>query len=113
MKTRPVLGIVGVLTFVALVAFWPSRTTSAAESTSPSRFEYATIRWAGRDNTHLIRPDGSTEMLGNQLKSTRKPDRADDRSFYMNLAMNALAKEGYELASMTSDDYVMKRASGK
>ena len=113
MKTRPVLAVVGVLTFVALVAFWPSRTTSAAESTSPSRFEYATLRWAGRDNTHLIRPDGSTEMLGNQLKPARKPDRVDDRSFYMNLAMNALAKEGYELASMTSDDYIMKRLATK
>ena len=52
-------------------------------------------------------------MLGNQLKSARKPDRVDDRSFYMNLAMNALAKEGYELVSMTSDDYIMKRAGGK
>ncbi len=113
MNSRSVLAVVGVLTFIALIAFWPSRTTSAAESTSPTRFEYATLRWAGRDNTHLIRPDGSTEMLGNQLKSARKPDRVDDRSFYMNLAMNALAKEGYELASMTSDDYIMKRPSGK
>ena len=52
-------------------------------------------------------------MLGNQLKSARKPDRVDDRSFYMNLAMNGLAKEGYELASMTSDDYIMKRHAAK
>jgi len=27
----------------------------------------------------------------------------------MNIALNALAKEGFELAAMTSDDYVMKR----
>jgi len=27
----------------------------------------------------------------------------------MNLAINALAREGYELLAMTSDDYVFKR----
>lgn len=80
----------------------------AAELTT-GRYEYATIRWAGRDNTHLIRPNGDVEFLGPQLKAIRKPERADDRSFYMNIAMNALAKEGYELVAMTSDDYVMKR----
>jgi hypothetical protein len=39
----------------------------------------------------------------------KKPDRADERSFYLNIVVNALAKEGYELAAMTSDDIVMKR----
>jgi hypothetical protein len=28
----------------------------------------------------------------------------------MNIAMNALAKEGYEFAGMSSDDIIMKRA---
>ncbi len=113
MKTRPLLALLGFLVFAATIALWPSRTTLAAEPMTPARFEYATLRWAGRENTHLIRPDGSTEILGNQLKAARKPDRVDDRSFYMNLAMNALAKDGYELVAMTSDDYIMKRAGGK
>jgi hypothetical protein len=33
-----------------------------------------------------------------------------DRAFYMNIAMNAVAKEGYEFAGMTSDEIVMRRA---
>ena len=49
------------------------------------------------------------EFLGSQFNKIKRPDRADDRSFYMNIALNALAKEGYELAAITSDDYVMKR----
>ena len=52
---------------------------------------------------------GNVEFLGSQFNKIKRPDRADDRSFYMNIALNALAKEGYELAAITSDDYVMKR----
>jgi hypothetical protein len=42
------------------------------------------------------------------MKVTRQ-ERADERTFYMNVAMNAVAKEGYELAGITSDEIVMKR----
>jgi hypothetical protein len=73
-------------------------------------YEYVTIRWAGRDNTHVIRPNGEVEFVGSQLKNFKKPDRADDRSFCMNIVMNGLAREGWELTAMTPDDYVMKRA---
>jgi hypothetical protein len=73
--------------------------------------EYATLRWSGRENTHLIRPDGTVEILGPKFAGIKRPDKVDDRSFYMNLAMNALAHEGYELAAMTPDDYVFKRAA--
>jgi hypothetical protein len=86
-----------------------------ADSTAPTpgNFEYVTIRWGGRDNTHVIRPNGEVEFVGGQLKNFKKPDRADDRSFYMNIVMNGLAREGWELAAMTPDDYVMKRAAKK
>ena len=43
------------------------------------------------------------------LTKLQRPDRVDDRAFYMNAAMNAVAKEGYEFAGMTSDEIVMKR----
>ena len=82
---------------------------AAADNESSETFEYATIRWAGRENTHVIRPSGNVEFIGTQLTKVKKPDRADDRSFYMNIALNALAKEGYELVAMTPDDYILKR----
>jgi len=85
----------------------------AAETKSPSGYEYATIRWAGRDNTHVVRPGGQVEFAGAELRKAQKPDRTDDRAFYMNLMMNGLTKEGYEFAGMTSDEIVMKRGVAK
>jgi len=72
-------------------------------------FEYLTIRWAGRENTHIIRPGGKVEFVAVEFRKTVKPEKADERSFYMNLIMNGLTKEGYEFAGMTSDEIVMKR----
>lgn len=72
-------------------------------------FEYVTIRWAGKDNTHIVRPGGQVEFIGAELRKYHKPDRADDRAFYMNAAMNGLTKEGYEFAGMSNDEVVMRR----
>jgi hypothetical protein len=82
----------------------------AAEPIHHQTSEYATIRWAGRDNSYVIRPNGQVEFVGPQLAKVKKPDRVDDRSFYMNIVMNALAKEGYEFAGISNDDIIMKRA---
>ncbi|MGN6553009.1 MAG: hypothetical protein ACTHLW_04745 [Verrucomicrobiota bacterium] len=84
--------------------------TRAAEAGSFQKYEYVTIRWAGRDNTHLIRSNGKVEMLGMILNKVPRPDRTDERAFYMNIAMNSVAREGYEFAGMTTDEIIMKRA---
>ena len=85
----------------------------AAEEASFQISEFATIRWGGRDNTHLIRPNGKVEKLRVLLERYPRPDGTDDRAFYMNVAMNAVAKEGYEFAGMTHDEIVMKRPVGR
>ena len=79
-------------------------------SAGSSGYEYVTIRWAGVENTHIIRPGGKVEFIGMELRKLSKPDRADNRSFYLNAAMNGLTKEGYEFAGISNDDIVMKRA---
>ena len=84
-------------------------TAKGADTAGFQTYEYATICWGGRENTYLIRPNGKVEMLGSLLNKVQRPDRAGDRSFYMNVAMNAVAKEGYEFAGMTTDEIVMKR----
>src|SRR5262245_10788497 len=81
----------------------------AAESKRVGAYEYVTIRWAGRENTHIIRPGGQVEFIGMELRKSTKPDRVDDRAFYLNLAMNGLVKEGFEFAGMNTDEIVMKR----
>jgi hypothetical protein len=104
------------LAFLILAAagtFTANFRTHAAETQMAQTYEYATIRWGGRDNTHVIRPSGKVEFVGSQLMKVKRPERVDDRSFYMNIVMNALAKEGYEFAGMTNDEIVMKRAIDK
>ena len=81
----------------------------AAEGGAFQKHEFVTIRWAGKENTHLIRSNGKVEMLGSVLNRISRPDRTDERAFYMNVAMNAVAVEGYEFAGMNSDEIVMKR----
>jgi len=85
------------------------RSPKAAEANSLQIYEYVTIRWAGRENTHLIRSSGKVEFLGPILTKVSRPDRVDDRAFFMTLAMNAAAKEGFEFAGMTNDEIVMRR----
>ena len=36
----------------------------AADTQTQSTYEYVTIRWAGRDNTHVIRSGGRVEFIG-------------------------------------------------
>lgn len=102
MKSTPSLLVTCVVIATIIVAF-------AQDTPRPAEFEYVTIRWGGKENTHLIRPGGNVEFIGNELRKLPRPDRIDDRAFYMNAALNGLAKEGYELAAMTSDEIVMKR----
>ena len=112
MKSRTLNFLSALVAVVAIVALFPipipGRAQSAGES-SRAGWEYATIRWAGRDNTHIIRPGGKVEFIGVELKRLPRPDRADERSFYMNVALNGLVKEGWEFAGMTADDIVMRR----
>jgi hypothetical protein len=91
-----------------IAAFIISRLV-AAEQQPISKIEYATIRWAGRENTHVIRPGGHVEFVGTELRKVVKPDRTDERAFYMNVVMNGLTKDGFEFAGMTPDEIVMKR----
>jgi hypothetical protein len=81
----------------------------AAEANSFQTYEFATLRWGGRDNTQLIRPSGKVEKLRPLLEKAPRPEGIDERSYYMNIAMNAVAREGFEFAGMTNDEIVMKR----
>jgi hypothetical protein len=79
----------------------------------PSTFqtvEFATIRWDGRENTYLIRRNGKVEKFKQVFeKAPPRPDGIDERTYYMTIAVNAVAKEGYDLVGMTQEQFVMKR----
>jgi len=103
---RTFLLTLSLLVLAGLMMFINSRLAAQETGSSP---EYVTLHWDGRENTHLIRPGGIVELLGSKFKGVKKPDRADERSYFMNVAMNTLTAEGYVLVAMTPDDYVFRR----
>lgn len=102
MKAKHVLPLACVILATIVVALAQDRAAS-------TKIEYVTIQWDGKKDTHLIRPGGKVEFIGSELGKLPPPDRSDERSFYMNAAMNGLAGEGYEFAGMTEDTIVMRR----
>jgi hypothetical protein len=74
-----------------------------------SRVEYIDIRWDGTDRMCIVFPDGRVEFVGKELEKVSRPDDANKRAFYMTLAMNKMAAQGYEFVGMISDEIVMKR----
>ena len=74
-----------------------------------SVFEYAVIHWDGRDNTHVIYKGGRHENLGPQFQTLRAPRNVDERSYFLTLAMNALAEKGFEFSGTLDHNPVMRR----
>jgi hypothetical protein len=101
--------LLSAVAIVALVLIFKTPNTTAAEQAASASTEYVTVRWAGRENMHLIRPGGEVEFIWSKLKSIKRPDRCDERAFYINLAMNSLAKDGYQVVTLFNDDLIMKR----
>ena len=85
-----------------------------AKAAEAEMFEYAVIHWDGAENTHVIFPDGTVAFVGSMLNGAKKPDRVDDRAFYMTIMVNALARQGYEFAFLSNDQNTifMKRPLG-
>ncbi len=81
----------------------------AAEQTTFQVVEFSTIRWEGRENTHLIRSNGKVEKLKPLFERFPRPEGIDERTYYMTIAMNAVAREGFDFAGMTPDQVVMRR----
>lgn len=82
----------------------------ATETATFQVSEYGTLHWAGKENTYFIRPNGKVEMLGPVLAKVKRPERVDERTYLMNLAINVVAKEGFEVASTTGEEVLMKRS---
>jgi hypothetical protein len=92
----------------------PSSLSAAETTNAPAhQFEYVTIHWDGRDNTHIIQPNGEVKSLGDMLTKIKKPNRTEDRAFYMNIVMNSLAKEGYKFVGIRDNDIVMQRPAAR
>lgn len=80
-----------------------------AQDTQSGRFEYIDIRWDGTDRMCIVYADGRVDFIGKELEKVARPDDANKRAFYMTLALNKMAAQGYEFVGMISDEIVMRR----
>src|SRR5262245_17838152 len=109
MKKLPLLLLAVALSFGVLVA----RRLHAGDDEPTPATEFATIRWDGRENSYVVRPSAKVERLRQLFDRHPRQDGVDERIYYMTIAMNALAKEGYEFAGELDGQVVMKRAAAR
>lgn len=57
----------------------------------------------------IVYGDGRVDFVGKELEKVPRPDDANKRAFYMTLALNKMAAQGYEFVGMISDEIVMRR----
>jgi len=105
MKKKPLILLFTVLSLVTFLFF----KLHAADLNPFQKTEFITLRWQGRDNSKVIRSNGKIENLNILFNKITKPEGIDEKAYYMNAAMNAFSKEGYDLAGMNNDEIVMKR----
>jgi hypothetical protein len=74
-----------------------------------ARYDYIDIRWDGVDEMCVVYGDGRVDFVGKELQKVPRPDNANKRAFYMTLALNKMAAQGYEFVGMISDEIVMRR----
>jgi hypothetical protein len=103
------------ITFVVVlvaVSFFglPFFKSRAAEGDTVQAVEYATMRWDGRDNSYVVRPNAKVESLKTLFERYPRPERVDERIYFTTIAMNALSQEGFEFAGALNETVVMKRS---
>ena len=92
--------LIPILLAAAVVMFLQSKGHSAETPSAPS-YEYATVRFMGGGKTSFVWPDGKVEKLSD-LSQLKRPDTADERMFYLTVAINILAKRGFEPVAIPS-----------
>ncbi len=88
-----------------------AQNTNLTDSSTSSEFEYVSVRYEGDFKTEIFFPDGKVKRLYD-MTDIKRPPQSDDRMFDLTLALNILAKSGYEpiqTTTMTPDDLVLRR----
>jgi hypothetical protein len=117
MKIRTIIALSVCGGIVAATLFTSLSQESAQqrrESVAKPILEYATVRFM-EDRTSITWPDGTVENvieLSGKPKfpsGDRYPKGADYRMYWLTVAMNIMAKKGYEFVHMEGADVVMSR----
>jgi hypothetical protein len=100
--------------FFSLVVLTLANTTqlsNAQEKPAAQKFEYAMIKWDGPDKVQYILPD-KVEFVRLAEKHPL-PKNAQDEEFYLTMAANELAKQGWEAVNLNSRRILFRRSVAK
>lgn len=86
---------------VALV-FWAVRPVAQTANVTGG-FEYISIRHMGGEKTTIHWPDGKISKIS-EITELRRPKEADERLWCLNVAVNHVARMGYEPVDMPTLD---------
>jgi hypothetical protein len=79
---------------------WVARPVAQTpDAKSFGHYEYASIRHMGGEKTTVHWPDGKISKIY-EMTELRRPKDADERLWCLNVAMNLLARQGYEPVDM-------------
>ena len=88
-----------------------AQNTNLIDSSKSPEFEYVSVRYEGGFKTEVFFSDGKVKRLYD-MTDIKRPPQTDNRMFDLTLALNILAKGGYEpvqTTTMTPDDLVLRR----
>lgn len=107
MKTK----IAVLFLLIGLTLLAPLQLLQAQETESPKQYEYATARFMGY-NTSIVWEDGTVEKIV-KTSGFKYPSNADFRMYMLTVAMNMMAKKGYQLIVLDGSDVIMRREAAK
>src|SRR5438045_197831 len=83
------------VTCAIAIVMWKPKAAFSQEVGHLHRYEYASVRYMGGQQTTFNWPDGTSEKLSS-LSKVKRPNNSDERMFYLTIAVNILASKGYE-----------------
>ena len=93
------------------VLFNGAKLATAQEKATTQRFEYAMIKWDGPDRIQYMLPDRfELARLGEKHPL---PRNAQPEEFYLTIAANELAKQGWEALNIDSRRILFRRPVSK
>ena len=87
--------IILLITIITVLVGMAMLTKAQDKPTTIQHFEYVAIHYMGGDRVMIVFPDELSKLLS-ELTKYNRPKWADDRMFNLSVAVNYLAKQGYE-----------------
>lgn len=106
MRTLTVIGVVAIA-IGATLAVVPRASTQ--EKANLAKYEYAVVKWDGPDRIYYNIP-GKFELVHLAKTGDAAPKEAQEEEYYLSVAANKMAHDGWEAVGMDSRRILFRRA---